>query len=47
MCLRTLFNLYPEIRKANISLGVAHDPIADCQNQITVLNNIWKKLKVE
>lgn len=43
MCYRTLTNLYPNIKK-ELSYIPSHDPIEDCQNQITILNQIYKKI---
>lgn len=44
-CVRTLVAFAPEIKEAEVNIGVAHDALADCIFQISYCSKIYKKLK--
>ena len=43
-CLRTLVSFAPEVKDNWNFVGVKHDPIDDCKNQIGYCCDIWKHL---
>lgn len=43
---RTIFSLFPEVKKAHFIEGVKHDAVCDCINQVSILEGCFKKMKL-
>jgi DNA polymerase III epsilon subunit-like protein len=45
MCVRTLCNFYPEIKKNEPFKGTAHNALQDCYHQVSYCSKTWAKLR--
>ena len=41
---RTIYNLFPEVKKNHRFVGTAHNAIADCYNQVEILHKCYQRI---